>query len=82
MKIVLCIALAIFLGGPILALAGCSAAHTTADAAYTAAQLDCVQKSQTLAESKACRAKVDQKWGISDSSAPANLDASTDGDAK
>lgn len=62
-------------------LVGCSAAHTTADAAYTAAQLDCVQKSKTLAESKACRAKVDLKWGISDSSAPANLDASTDGDA-
>ena len=63
-------------------LVGCSAAHTTADAAYTAAQLDCVANAQTLVESKACRAKVDAKWGINDSSAPANLDASTAGDAK
>ena len=59
-------------------LVSCSAAHTTADAAYTAAKLDCVQKSQTLPESKACRAKVDAKWGVS---APVSLDASTDGDA-
>ena len=54
-------------------LSGCSATHATADAVYTAQQLDCVQKAQTLAESKECRAKVDAKWG---------LDASVPGDAK
>lgn len=59
-------------------LVSCSAAHTTADAAYTAAQLDCVASAQTLPESKACRAKVDAKWGVS---APVNLDASISGDA-
>lgn len=62
-------------------LVSCSAAHTTADAAYTAAQLDCLASAQTLQESKACRAKVDAKWGISDASVPVNLDASISGDA-
>jgi len=62
-------------------LVGCSATHASADAAYTAQQLACVDSATTLAESKACRAKVDLKWGISDSSAPANLDGSTSGDA-
>lgn len=37
-----------------------------AEAVYTAALLDCVDKSNTLAESRLCRATVDARWGISD----------------
>ena len=35
-----------------------------AEAAYTAEQLRCVDLATTLAESKACRAKVDERWGV------------------
>lgn len=35
-----------------------------AEAAYTAEQLRCVDVSTTLAESKACRKQVDEKWGV------------------
>lgn len=35
-----------------------------AEAAYTAEQLRCVDISTTLAESKACRKQVDEKWGV------------------
>lgn len=50
-------------------LAGCAtppatAARVAAEGAYGAALLDCVEKSSTLAESKACRARVDAAWGI------------------
>ena len=42
-----------------------------AEAAYTAEQLRCVDVSTTLAESKACRRAVDEKWGVKPrSSAP------------
>lgn len=33
-----------------------------AETAYTAAQLACVDNAKTLAESKACRARVDTVW--------------------
>lgn len=35
-----------------------------AEALYTAEQLRCVDVATTLAESKACRAKVDARWGV------------------
>jgi hypothetical protein len=35
-----------------------------AEAAYTAEQLRCVDLATTLAESKACRKQVDEKWGV------------------
>jgi hypothetical protein len=36
----------------------------TADAAYFSAQMDCVEKATTIAQSKACRADVDRKFGV------------------
>jgi hypothetical protein len=36
----------------------------SADAVYAAQQLACVDKAATLAESKACRAKVDADWKV------------------
>lgn len=35
-----------------------------AEAAYTAEQLACVDAAKTRAESRACRARVDQKWKV------------------
>jgi hypothetical protein len=40
-------------------------AQIATEAAYGASLLRCVEESNTLAESKACRAKVDAAWGIS-----------------
>lgn len=37
-----------------------------AEAAYTADLTRCVDKSTTLAESKACRREVDARWGITE----------------
>lgn len=39
-------------------------AQAATEAAYGAALLKCVDEANTLAESKACRAKVDKAWGI------------------
>jgi hypothetical protein len=47
----------------LLALVACSPAATT-EATYTTALLRCVDKSETLAESKACRALVDSQFGV------------------
>jgi hypothetical protein len=44
-------------------LAGCSPAATQ-ESTYTAALLRCVDKAQTLAESKACRSLVDAQFGV------------------
>ncbi|MBX3202324.1 MAG: hypothetical protein KF894_29620 [Labilithrix sp.] len=41
-----------------------SAQQAAAEAAYGAALLRCVDEAGTLAESKACRARVDAEWGI------------------
>lgn len=43
---------------------GCAAG--AAEASYTAALLRCVDKSETLAESKACRSGVDAQFGLKD----------------
>lgn len=50
---------------------GCKSPATqdAAEGAYTASLLDCVNKSSTLAESKACRAAIDVNWGIRDGGA-------------
>ena len=48
----------------LLFVAGCASA--SAEAAYTTALLRCVDQSSTLAESKACRALVDAKYGVKD----------------
>lgn len=49
----------------LLVVTGCTAAKKeTADVTYLGQQLACVDKSATLAESKACRAAVDAKWGV------------------
>ncbi len=45
------------------ALAACSPA-ATAEADYTARLMRCVDKAETLAESKSCRAGVDTKLGV------------------
>lgn len=47
-------------------LVACSPAATGAEAAYTTALVRCVDKSETLAESKACRARVDEAYGVKD----------------
>lgn len=39
-------------------------AQVAAEASYGAALLACVEEAKTLAESKACRAKVDAAWGV------------------
>lgn len=41
-----------------------TAAQVAAEAAYGAALLQCVDQAKTLAESKACRARVDAEWGV------------------
>jgi len=46
----------------VLLLACAPAANS--EAAYTAALLRCVDKSSTLAESKACRQLVDAQYGV------------------
>ncbi len=43
-----------------------SVSATAAESAYTADLLRCVDESSTLAESRACREKVDAKWGITE----------------
>ncbi len=46
-------------------LIGCASRDAAAaEAAYTADHLRCVDKATTLAESKACRADVDRRYGI------------------
>jgi hypothetical protein len=35
-----------------------------AEGAYTADLVACVEEAKTLAESKACRAEVNRRWGI------------------
>jgi hypothetical protein len=54
-----------------LAVAGCrlsqretEAAQDAAEHSYGGALLKCVDDAQTLAESKACRARVDREWGV------------------
>ena len=47
--------------GLLLVLIACG---PSAEAAYSAALLRCVDKSQTLDESKACRALVDSQYGV------------------
>ncbi len=41
-----------------------SAHEAAAEAAYAGELLRCVDKATTLAESKACRAEVDRRWNI------------------
>lgn len=54
--------------GLALALLRCAtpmaAAQNTAEAAYGAELIKCVDDAKTLAESKACRANVDAKWNV------------------
>jgi hypothetical protein len=47
-------------------LCGCAA---SLEGSYTAALLRCVDKSETLAESKACRASVDAQYNVKDGGA-------------
>ena len=65
-----------FSGGPpaaplaCLLLVGCAAAKKdAAEVTYDGQLIACVDRAQTLAESKACRAAVDEKWGITRSDA-------------
>lgn len=56
--------LAGFMAAWLLAVGCVGAAKTTAEATYGASLLRCVDEAHSLAESKACRAKVDAAWGI------------------
>jgi hypothetical protein len=40
------------------------ALHAAADGSYAAQLSACVDQAKTLAESKSCRARVDQAWGV------------------
>lgn len=60
-----CFALACVVGHCV----GCASRQPTAEqaaaeGAYGAALLKCVDDATTLAESKACRARVDAQWGV------------------
>ncbi len=45
--------------------AGCrSPSAAAAEGAYTTELLRCTDRSRTLAESKACEAEVDRRWGV------------------
>jgi hypothetical protein len=61
-------ALALFaLGCCVGHVAGCRPEQfgaTAAESAYTAALVRCVDDAKTLAESRACRQRVDAQWGI------------------
>lgn len=54
---------------------GPTSAQVAAEASYGAALLKCVDESKTLAESKACRAKVDAAWGVVQTGRDAGHDA-------
>jgi hypothetical protein len=41
-----------------------SAVDVAAEGAYGAMLLDCIERANSLAESKACRAEVDRQWGV------------------
>jgi hypothetical protein len=62
--------LLLVLFGIVAKCAGCSPAakptpaQVAAEASYGAALLACVEQATTLAESKACRAKVDAAWNV------------------
>jgi hypothetical protein len=63
MKESISVALALF------GLMHCAPTHlgaTAAESAYTAELLRCVDDSETLSESRACRARVNEHWGISE----------------
>lgn len=50
-----------------MAFGGCvksQPAKVAAEAAYTEQLLDCVDKSETYVESRACRAQVNARWGL------------------
>lgn len=50
-------------------IVGCSPAQlgaTAAESSYTAELVRCVDDAKTLTESKACRQRVDAKWGITE----------------
>jgi hypothetical protein len=70
MKRTLAFALFLFgLGCCVHQVAGCQPvplthAQAAAEGAYGAALLQCVDDAQTLAESKACRARVDAEWHV------------------
>lgn len=52
----------------LVTLASCAG---LAESSYTAEQARCVDQARTLAESKACRARVDQRWHVErDGAAP------------
>jgi hypothetical protein len=62
-------AMALFLFASGVAIGACSgkpptAAQVAAEGAYGAALLQCVDQAKTLADSKACRAKVDAQYGV------------------
>lgn len=65
------VAVCLFLGAALVIVMHCAGCHlfrdaspAAAEAAYGGQLLECIDKSSTLAESKACRAEVDRQWGI------------------
>ena len=65
------LALSMLITGSLIGhLCGCraeqaqTAAQAAAEGAYTAALLRCVDDARTLAESRACRARVNAEWGV------------------
>lgn len=63
-----CVALILF--GVWLSIGCQSATQLEAETAYGAELAACVEAAHTLAESKACRAGVDRKWGVRQDAGP------------
>lgn len=60
--------------GGLIACKPPKAPSTAAEAAYGAALLKCVDDAKTLADSKACRARVDAEWGVTQTARDAGKD--------
>ncbi len=58
------IAFAAFIVCMSLFVARCKSAGVAAETAYGVELQNCVQQTSSLADSKACRAAVDAKWGV------------------
>lgn len=47
-----------------LFLVSCAGAGRAAEASYSAMLLECVDKAETITESRACRSRVDEAWAV------------------
>ena len=55
-----------FLGAGLVTCACSCTPASSPETTYAAEQAACVSAATTLAESRACRARVDERWGVRD----------------